>query len=41
MDAERLHVEEEEVLRKQMNSKKAKEEAEKLHRVRDIFIDLS
>ena len=32
-EAERIHVEEEELLRKQMNSKKAKEEAERLHRV--------
>lgn len=32
-EAERIHVEEEEVLRKQMNSKKAKEEAERLHQV--------
>lgn len=32
-EADRIHLEEEEILRKQMNSKRAKEEAERLHRV--------
>ena len=33
IEAERLRKEEEEKLRRQMNAKKAKEEAERLHRV--------
>lgn len=33
MEAERIKKEEEEILKKQMNAKKAKQEAERLHKV--------
>ena len=37
MESERQRKAEEERLKKQMNAKKAKEEAERLHRVRNLL----
>jgi len=37
-EAEQQRIRDEEVLRKQMNAKRAKEQAEKLHRVRTIKV---
>ena len=37
MEAERLRKEEEAALKKKMNAKKAKEEAEKHHQVQDLL----